>query len=186
MEFVPEPFGLASHAFFRWLQSRMVERDDERDVDVVSDVHARAQSDGAGGYPDVLILFTERRQTGVTCLPRRLEACLYPLRTNCAPGWREQEYLAGKHKNVRPIAKSMLIYHKKNLGFVLANGQLYCIELVRGAGWFILSIVNGDPSLWNKSVAAVAALRFHLFGLQPKKSEIPPRPTRDGDRFQLL
>jgi GT2 family glycosyltransferase len=67
------------------------------------------------------------------------------------------------------MQKSGIIYHRKNLGFVSAfmAKVIYIVSnSFWGAVWFVSSIVKRDPS--NRHKAAAAALRFHLFGIEPK------------------
>jgi GT2 family glycosyltransferase len=68
------------------------------------------------------------------------------------------------------LQKSSLIYHRKNLGFaawLLAKVIYIVSNAVRAVAWFISSVVNDDPSLRRKSAAAMAALWFHLLGVEP-------------------
>ena len=150
------------------------ERDDERDVDVVSGMFMlvrRKAMEQVGILDESYFVYGEETDW---CY-RFSRAGWRRVFTPCA----RIVHLDGGSKSTSQVnikmfvqlQKSMLIYHKKNLGFVswLMAKVIYIVSnSVRAAGWFILSIVNGDPSLRNKSVAAVAALRFHLFGLQPK------------------
>jgi GT2 family glycosyltransferase len=68
------------------------------------------------------------------------------------------------------LQKSSLIYHRKNLGFAawsLAKMIYIASNAVRTVAWFVSSVVNHDPSLRQKSAAAMAALWFHLLGVEP-------------------
>jgi GT2 family glycosyltransferase len=68
------------------------------------------------------------------------------------------------------LQKSSMIYHRKNLSFaawLLAKVIYIVSNAVRAAAWFISSVVNRDPSLRRKSAAAMAALWFHLLGIEP-------------------
>ncbi len=67
--------------------------------------------------------------------------------------------------------KSRIIYFRKNLGIVaaLAGKVIYILSsAVRALAWFSGSIIKHDLSRQRKSAAALAALRFHLFGIEPK------------------
>jgi GT2 family glycosyltransferase len=69
------------------------------------------------------------------------------------------------------LQKSAMIYHRKNLGlaaWLLAKGIYVGSNSVRMVAWFIMSVVNGDPRTRSRSVAAKAALLYHLFGLEPR------------------
>lgn len=69
------------------------------------------------------------------------------------------------------LQKSMLIYFRKNLGFfpwLLAKGLFLLANAARYVGWIASSIVTSNPVARNKAAAATAALRFHLFGVDPK------------------
>jgi GT2 family glycosyltransferase len=69
------------------------------------------------------------------------------------------------------LQKSLLIYHRKNLGFAawsLAKGIYIVSNSVRMIAWFILSVVNRDPTTRRRSAAAKAALLYHFLGLEPE------------------
>jgi GT2 family glycosyltransferase len=69
------------------------------------------------------------------------------------------------------LQKSTMIYLRKNLGYtswLLAKVIYIVSNAVRAVAWFIWSIVSGNRSLRSKSTAAVAALRFHLFGFHAR------------------
>ena len=69
------------------------------------------------------------------------------------------------------LQKSILIYHRKNLGFaawLVAKAILVVSNAVRAAVWRASSVISRDPLVRNKSAAAMAALRFHLFGTDPR------------------
>lgn len=68
------------------------------------------------------------------------------------------------------MQKSIMIYFRKNLGFGswLAGKIIYIISnTLRLVAWYLGSIVCRDQSMRHKSIAAAAALRFHVFGIQP-------------------
>jgi GT2 family glycosyltransferase len=68
------------------------------------------------------------------------------------------------------LQKSCLIYLKKNHGFVawLLGRILYVVSnLVRAIVWFVSSLLTHDLALRRKSAAAMAALWFHLLGVEP-------------------
>jgi GT2 family glycosyltransferase len=68
------------------------------------------------------------------------------------------------------LQKSLLIYYKKHLGVSawLLGKFIYIVSnAARAVAWFISSVVNDDPSLRSKSAAALAALQFHLLGVEP-------------------
>ena len=69
------------------------------------------------------------------------------------------------------LQKSILIYHKKNLGLAswLTSRVIYIVSnAVRALGWSTLSFFIGNPAFGSRASAATAALRFHLFGIEPK------------------
>jgi GT2 family glycosyltransferase len=68
------------------------------------------------------------------------------------------------------MQKSTMIYLRKNLGlsaWITAKVIYIVSDVVRGLGWLGMSIFRGDTGLWRKSAAALAAVRFHLFGVEP-------------------
>jgi GT2 family glycosyltransferase len=68
------------------------------------------------------------------------------------------------------LQKSMMIYFGKNLGFVpwmTAKVLFLLSNAARFLGWVIPSVVTRDPIARGKAAAATAALRFHLFGVDP-------------------
>jgi GT2 family glycosyltransferase len=68
------------------------------------------------------------------------------------------------------LQKSLMIYFRKNLGFipwVIAKGLFLLANGARYLGWLASSIFTRDPVARNKAAAATAALRFHLFGIDP-------------------
>ena|SRR6185437_7600157 len=68
------------------------------------------------------------------------------------------------------MQKSQLIYFRKNLGFgawLTAKVMFIISDSVRSAAWFLSSLVNQDRRLRRKSAAGMAALRFHLLGVEP-------------------
>lgn len=69
------------------------------------------------------------------------------------------------------LQKSMMIYFRKNLGLVpwMTAKVLYLLSNgARYLGWLIPSVVTGDPVARSRTAAATAALRFHLFGTDPR------------------
>ncbi len=68
------------------------------------------------------------------------------------------------------IQKSMLIYFKKNLGIRswLVGKVIYIgANLIRAIAWYLQSVPNHDALLRQRSFAALAALRFHVLGIEP-------------------
>jgi GT2 family glycosyltransferase len=68
------------------------------------------------------------------------------------------------------LQKSTMIYFRKNLGFVpwITAKMLFLLSnTARVLGWLIPSVVTRDPVAQSKATAAKAALRFHLFGVDP-------------------
>ena len=68
------------------------------------------------------------------------------------------------------LQKSAMIYFKKNLGLgsrIAVKGIYIVSNAVRMVLWFFLSVVNHDLYARQKSIAAMAALRYHLFGVEP-------------------
>jgi GT2 family glycosyltransferase len=68
------------------------------------------------------------------------------------------------------LQKSMMIYYKKNLGFIAwltAKWLFVFSNALRFLGWSISSSITRNPTARNKAAAATAALRFHLFGIDP-------------------
>jgi GT2 family glycosyltransferase len=69
------------------------------------------------------------------------------------------------------LQKSLMIYHRKNLGFAAwaAAKVIYLVSnSARAAAWCVLSIINRDPLHRCRCAVALAALRFHLLGAEPK------------------
>ena len=69
------------------------------------------------------------------------------------------------------MQKSSMIYHRKNQGlaaWALVKGIYIASNTVRMVLWFTSSIINRDPHSRNKSVAAKAALGYHLLGVEPE------------------
>jgi GT2 family glycosyltransferase len=69
------------------------------------------------------------------------------------------------------LQKSMMIYHKKNLGYgawLVAKLVYIGSNAVRAVAWFISSLLRRDPLVRRKASAAAAALKFHVLGLEPK------------------
>ncbi len=69
------------------------------------------------------------------------------------------------------LQKSMMIYFRKNLGFRswMTAKLLYLLSnAARYLGWLAPSILTRDPIARSKAAAATAALRFHLFGIDPR------------------
>jgi GT2 family glycosyltransferase len=68
------------------------------------------------------------------------------------------------------LQKSMMIYFRKNLGFsswMIAKVLFVLANTARYLGWLVPSVVTRNTSARGKAAAATAALRFHLFGVDP-------------------
>lgn len=68
------------------------------------------------------------------------------------------------------LQKSMLIYSRKHLGplSTLAVKAIYiATNGLRYVAWLAKSAIKRDPVSRSKSAAALAALRFHVFGISP-------------------
>jgi GT2 family glycosyltransferase len=68
------------------------------------------------------------------------------------------------------MQKSSMIYFRKNLGFtasLLAKIIYIVSNTVRLVAWFLISLISRDRSYRRKCAAAVAALQFHLLGIEP-------------------
>ncbi|QPF86544.1 glycosyltransferase family 2 protein [Bradyrhizobium genosp. L] len=68
------------------------------------------------------------------------------------------------------LQKSMLIYFRKNLGlgqWIAAKTLFLFSNAARLVGWLLPSVVTRDPVARSKAAAATAALRFHIFGVDP-------------------
>jgi GT2 family glycosyltransferase len=68
------------------------------------------------------------------------------------------------------LQKSMMIYFRKNLGiapWITAKALFLCANAARYLGWTGLFAVTRDPIARSKAVAATAAFRFHLLGIDP-------------------
>ncbi len=78
-----------------------------------------------------------------------------------------------KQVNIRmyvQLQKSLAIFQRKNLGWGawLSVKLIYVLSnLLRCIYWFLKSLWVGDTKARQKSVAAIAALRFHIFGTEP-------------------
>jgi GT2 family glycosyltransferase len=69
------------------------------------------------------------------------------------------------------LQKSMMIYYKKNLGtnaWLVAKILYIISNSVRSLSWSIVSWTTRNTIARSKAAAATAALRFHLFGIEPK------------------
>lgn len=68
------------------------------------------------------------------------------------------------------LQKSLLIFFRKHLGpaaWLTGKGLYIASNLVRAGAWFLSARVKGDAQLRTRSAAAVAALRFHVLGIEP-------------------
>jgi GT2 family glycosyltransferase len=68
------------------------------------------------------------------------------------------------------LQKSLMLFQSKNLG----AGAFYAAKLIyltsnatRAVAWGALSVVKNDRHLRQRAAAAMAALRFHLLGIEP-------------------
>jgi GT2 family glycosyltransferase len=148
-------------------------RDCEQDVDVISGMFMLVRREGieqVGLLDESYFVYAEEADW---CY-RFFRAGWRRVFTPCA----QIIHLDGGSKSTSQVSvkmfvqlqKSIMIYHRKNLGFLpwLAAKLIYVISnLVRAALWFFLALVRRDPGLRRKSVAATAAIRFHLLGIQP-------------------
>lgn len=69
------------------------------------------------------------------------------------------------------LQKSMMIYYKKNVGtnaWVVAKILYVISNSVRSLSWSVASWITRNSVARSKASAATAALRFHLFGVEPK------------------
>jgi GT2 family glycosyltransferase len=149
------------------------DRDSEKDLDVISGMFMlvrREAIDQVGLLDESYFVYTEE-----------VDWCLRFSRA----GWRRVFtpcariiHLDGGSKSTSQVntkmfvqmQKSSLIYQRKNLGLTawfLAKLIYIGSDSVRSVVWYILSVLNRDPSLRQRSVAAMAALEFHLFGVEP-------------------
>jgi len=67
--------------------------------------------------------------------------------------------------------KSLLIFHRKQLGrfsWITAKAIYVLTMLVRYLGFSVLSLCKQDDKASKKAVQSLAALKFHLFGIEPK------------------
>jgi hypothetical protein len=70
------------------------------------------------------------------------------------------------------LQKSLLIFHRKNRGWfswLCAKSILGAAMLVRAAFWRVRATLGGQPELYLRAQCAEAALKFHLFGIEPRK-----------------
>jgi hypothetical protein len=68
------------------------------------------------------------------------------------------------------LQKSTMVYQRKNLGVAawgLAKMIYVASDSMRAVVWYLKSLVRQDPALRRKSAAAVAALRYHVLGVEP-------------------
>ena len=78
-----------------------------------------------------------------------------------------------KQVNIRmyvQLQKSLAIFQRKNLGpgsWISVKVIYICSNSLRLVYWYLKSIIRGDLAMRRKSVAAIAALRFHVFGTEP-------------------
>jgi GT2 family glycosyltransferase len=67
--------------------------------------------------------------------------------------------------------KSLLIFHRKQLGrfsWINAKAIYFLTMLVRYLGFSVLSLFTQDGKASKKAAQSMAALKFHLFGIEPK------------------
>lgn len=68
------------------------------------------------------------------------------------------------------LQKSMMIYYGKNLGtgaWLTAKVLYIFSNSIRSLAWSTSSLLTHSPIARSKAAAAAAALRFHLFGVEP-------------------
>jgi GT2 family glycosyltransferase len=149
------------------------DRKDERDLDVISGMFMlirRAALDQVGLLDEAYFIYCEET-----------DLCFRFSRA----GWRRVFiptarilHVDGGSKSTKQVSakmfvqlqKSQMIYFAKNtktsswatakLIYLISNGA-------RALGWWALSLPRGDAVLKGKARAAVAALRFHIFGIEP-------------------
>jgi len=149
------------------------DRDSEEDVDVISGMFMlvrRKAFEQVGLLDDAYFVYTEEA-----------DWCYRISRA----GWRRVFtpiakiiHLDGGSKSTSQVStkmfvqlqKSTMIYFRKNLGFtawLLAKGIYIVSNTVRLAAWFLTSLIKRDLSYRHKCAAAMAALQFHLLGIEP-------------------
>jgi len=68
------------------------------------------------------------------------------------------------------LQKSTMVYQRKNLGLAawgVAKVIYVASDSMRAVAWYLSSLVRRDPLMRRKSAAAVAALRYHVLGVEP-------------------
>jgi GT2 family glycosyltransferase len=74
------------------------------------------------------------------------------------------------------LQKSLLIFHRKNLGmaaFVLARVVFCAAMTARSVWWLLWGLFEGGARARLEAACSLAALKFHLFGIEPA----PATPT---------
>jgi hypothetical protein len=68
------------------------------------------------------------------------------------------------------LQKSTMIYFRKNLGFIpwmIAKALFLVSNTARYLAWSLSAALTRNSNSRGKVAAATAALRFHLFGVDP-------------------
>lgn len=149
------------------------ERDSERDLDVVSGMYMLVRSEAirkVGLMDEDYFIYAEEADW---CY-RLAKAGWRRVFTPCA----RIIHLDGGGKstsqvNVRmfvQLQKSTMVYQRKNLGLAawgVAKVIYVASDSMRAVAWYLSSLVRRDPLMRRKSAAAVAALRYHVLGVEP-------------------
>lgn len=150
------------------------DRNDERDLDVISGMFMLIRKealDQVGLLDEDYFVYTEEA-----------DLCFRFARA----GWRRIFtpsarilHVCGGSKSTEQVnikmsvqlQKSMMIFYWKNLGalsWMAAKGIYIVSNVIRATSWYIQYLIEQDPRRKTKATAALAALRFHLFGTEPR------------------
>jgi GT2 family glycosyltransferase len=148
-------------------------RDSEKDIDIVSGMFMLVRREAirqVGGMDESYVVYAEETDW---CFRFR------------KAGWRRAFFpeariihVDGGSKSTSQVSvkmwvqlqRSTMIYFKSlGSGLWMTAKVLYPLaNAARYLGWFILSVVTPNPVARSKTAAATAALRFHLFGVDPR------------------
>jgi GT2 family glycosyltransferase len=148
-------------------------RDDERDIDVVSGMFMlvrREAIEQVGVMDESYFVYAEEADWCFRFYKAGWRRVFYPgARIIHVDGGGKSTSQVNVKMRVQ-LQKSTMIYFRKNLGYLpwLAAKILFLISnAARYLTWLASSLLTRDPNARGKAAAATAALRFHLFGVDP-------------------
>jgi GT2 family glycosyltransferase len=150
------------------------ERDSEQDVDVVSGMFMLVRREAiaqVGLMDESYFIYAEEADWCYRFAQARWRRVFTP----CA----RIIHLDGGDKSTSQVSikmfvqmqKSLMIYHRKNLGlapWLLVKAIYVLSNSARMVAWFVLSAVKRDLRTRRKSAAAKAALLYHFCGIEPE------------------